>query len=260
MSGNQPLRLNKFLAQAGVCSRRKADELISSGRVAISGTTVYELGKKIIPGREAVEVKGIGTVKLKRDRHVYIMLNKPVRVVSTASDPQDRKTVLDFLPQEIRSRHVYPVGRLDYFSQGLILLTNDGDLTNRLTHPGFRHKKKYELIVRGRVSSEALNIMRSGMTLSEGEQLAPVEINKLPGRGMDTRLEMILIQGINRQIRRMCRDLDLTILKLKRVAHSGLNLGKLAPGKWRHLKNEEIDLLKKGNPSRSKGGKQTKNS
>src|SRR6056297_561690 len=134
---SESVRLNKFLAAAGVCSRRKADRIISSGQVFVSGSRITELGSKIDPNKDRVEVEGFGPVGDTAPRPEYIMLNKPVRVISSVHDPQERKTVMDFLPQKIRDARVYPVGRLDYFSQGLILLTNDGELAHKLTHPGF---------------------------------------------------------------------------------------------------------------------------
>ena len=241
---SESVRLNKFLAAAGVCSRRKADRLISSGRVFVSGSRITELGSKIDPRKDRVEIEGLGPVDDSYSPPVYIMLNKPVRVISSVHDPQKRKTVMDFLPQQIRDARVYPVGRLDYFSQGLILLTNDGELAHKLTHPGFEHPKTYHLDIREQVGENILDEMRSGMVLEEGKKLAPVEVKKIFTGREKTRLEMNLIQGINRQIRRMCRDAGLTILKLERVAHSGVNLGDLAPGKWRHLSPEEIKILK----------------
>jgi len=241
---SERIRLNKFLAAAGVCSRRKADRLISSGRVFVSGNKITELGSKVDPGKDRVEVEGFGPVGDTAPRPVYIMLNKPVRVISSVHDPQKRKTVMDFIPEKIRESRVYPVGRLDYFSQGLILLTNDGKLAHKLTHPGFEHPKTYHLDIREQVPEKVLEKMRSGMVLKEGEELAAVEVKKIFAGKEKTRLEMVLRQGINRQIRRMCRDAELTILKLERIAHSGVNLGDLAPGKWRYLSPEETEILK----------------
>ncbi len=243
------MRLNKFLARAGVCSRRKAEELIASGKVRVSGHTVQEMGFKLDPETARVEVHGIGRVKLESQSFLYLILNKPIRVLSTVSDPRQRKTVIDFLPQNLREKRPYPVGRLDYFSQGLILLTNDGDLTNQLTHPGYEHTKIYHLHIREKAPARKLEKMRSGMTLREGEKLAPAQIRVLSTKEKGIWLEMTLTQGVNRQIRRMCRDLGLTILKLERIAHAGVSLGNLPEGKWRHLSPEEISRLKKNSPN-----------
>ncbi|MFP4168312.1 MAG: pseudouridine synthase [Desulfonatronovibrionaceae bacterium] len=249
---SEPIRLNKFLAAAGVCSRRRADGLIASGRVFVSGHRVTELGCKVDPEKDKVEVEGVGLVSV-AGRPLYIMLNKPVRVISSVSDPQNRKTVVDFLPREIRTQRIYPIGRLDYYSQGLILLTNDGDLAHKLTHPGFEHPKTYEIKIREKVSKEALDRMRLGMTLREGDRLAPAQVKRIPGKEQSTRLEMTITQGVNRQIRRMCRDEGLTILRLERTAHSGIVLGDLPPGKWRHLSPEEVNGLKKAGSDENRG-------
>lgn len=255
------LRINHFLARAGLCSRRKADELIAAQKVRINGEIAtpgsrvgpadkVSLDNKTIPwpGSEA-EIPGAAsaTAEKGQTRFTYILLNKPVQVVSTVSDPQGRTTVLDLLPDDLRRLRLFPVGRLDYFSQGLLILTNDGDLTYRLTHPKWHMPKVYHVLVRGRVTESALRAMREGMVLSEGESLAPVECRVLritPKN--DTWLEMTLHQGINRQIRRMLRDLNLTILVLCRMQHGPLRLGDLDKGKWRHLTSEEVAALSGG--------------
>lgn len=171
------------------------------------------------------------------------MLNKPIQVVCTASDPEGRPTVLDCLAPKDRTLRLYPVGRLDFFSEGLLLLTNDGQLAQRLTHPRHHQPKTYEVLVRGTAPDSALKIMRRGMRLAEGEEVLPVDVTA-EAAGPDTLLRMILRQGLNRQIRRMCRDLDLTILRLRRVAQGTLRLGDLAVGKTRPLSEEEVNRLR----------------
>lgn len=257
-SATATLRINHFLARAGLCSRRKADELIAAQKVRINGDLaapgsrvgpadkVSLDGQNIPwPGGEAETPGATGVAaKKKQAQFTYILLNKPVQVVSTVSDPQGRTTVLDLLPEELRRLRLFPVGRLDYFSQGLLILTNDGDLTYRLTHPKWHMPKVYHVLVRGRVTESALRAMREGMVLSEGESLAPVECRILRVTPKnDTWLEMTLHQGINRQIRRMLRDLNLTILVLCRMRHGPLALGDLSKGKWRHLTDEEVRAL-----------------
>ena len=263
------LRINHFLARAGICSRRKADELIAAqrvylnGRIAAPGDKVAATDKVSLDGKEipwpgAVadfvpdSGPGAGTPESTAGgRFTYILLNKPVQVVSTVNDPQGRTTVLDLLPEDLRRLRLFPVGRLDYFSQGLLILTNDGDLTYRLTHPKWHMPKVYEVLVRGRVTESALRAMREGMVLSEGESLAPVDCRILRVTPKnDTWLEMTLHQGINRQIRRMMRDLNLTILVLGRVRHGPLALGDLAKGQWRHLSAQEVSDLQADNPPR----------
>lgn len=177
--------------------------------------------------------------------HIYLMLNKPVEVVTTVSDPEGRRTVLDLLPARYKSSRIFPVGRLDFFSEGLLLLTNDGELTQRLTHPRFHLPKHYEVLVREEPSSMALDSMRSGMTLAEGDRLAPVAVEKIGNQQRGTLLAMTLKQGVNRQIRRMCRDLGLTILRLRRVGQGSLKLGELATGACRSLEPGEVRALKK---------------
>ena len=250
------LRINHFLARAGLCSRRKADELIAAqkvrinGEIAAPGSRVSPADKINLDGKD-IPWPGSGgetsdaAAENGQAQSTYILLNKPVQVVSTVSDPQGRTTVLDLLPADLRRLRLFPVGRLDYFSQGLLILTNDGDLTYRLTHPRWHMPKIYHVLVRGQVTESAMRAMREGMVLSEGENLAPVECRVLRVTPKnDTWLEMTLHQGINRQIRRMLRDLNLTILVLCRVQHGPLRLGDLGKGKWRHLTAEEVAALR----------------
>lgn len=280
----ESLRINKALADAGVCSRRKADELVAAGLVRVNGETVVSPGLRVCPARDVIEVRGKKLPRPDRRREpCRLLLHKPAAVVSTVSDPEGRPTVLDLVPDQWKDRRLYPAGRLDFFSEGLLLLTDDGDLTHRLTHPsreaGLHLARVYHVLVRGRVTEDALRAMRGGMTLAEGERLAPVEANILtaspylsippkridgridgrPGGRMDGRtdartvrvdagntlLELRLHQGLNRQIRRMCRDLDLTVLRLMRVAQGPLRLDGLPPGKTRPLTAGEVAALRR---------------
>ncbi len=251
----QTVRINKALADAGVCSRRRADALVTAGAVKVNGETVLSPGLQVRPGLDRIEVNG-EPLQLSPRSSCYLMLHKPVRVVSTAKDPEGRTTVLDLVPAQWKKHRLYPAGRLDYFSEGLVLLTDDGELTNRLMHPRHHLPRIYHVLVRGKVSEQALAAMRSGMTLAEGEKLAPVEVRVLPGvrhdlsrqgnRGQTgTLLEMTLHQGLNRQIRRMCRDLGLTVLRLIRVAQGPLRLGVLHPGEVRELTPAEVAALRR---------------
>jgi 23S rRNA pseudouridine2605 synthase len=244
------IRLNKALAEAGVCSRRRADELIFAGAVKVNGRTAESPGERILPG-DKITLDG-RPVKLKaEDRQAcWLMLHKPVQVVSTAHDPEGRETVLDLVPEPWCHKRLYPVGRLDYFSEGLLLLTDDGELAHRLTHPRWHLPKIYHVLVRperGEASvAPALARMRRGMTLAEGDRLAPVEVSIIPGassRGIV--LEMVLHQGLNRQIRRMCRDVDFTVLRLMRVKEGPVDLGSLAPGRVRPLSAQEVSALRR---------------
>lgn len=253
---NKGIRINKAMAGAGISSRRGADELILRGAVRVNGRTVTEPGLLLRPGDELeVEGRKVDFAAPGQEReHTYLLLNKPVQAVCTVRDPEGRQTVLDLLPAEHSGKRLYPVGRLDYFSEGLLLLTDDGELTQRLTHPRYHLPKRYEVLVRaeGGVPESALAQMRQGMTLAEGEKLAPLQVDVLqqgsqpdlrPGRGR-TLLGLTLHQGINRQIRRMCRDLGLTILRLRRVGQGPLKLGNLGAGNCRVLAAWEVRQLR----------------
>lgn len=244
MSENTPVRLNKYLAEAGLASRRGADALIQAGRVAVNGLVQREPGTRVVPGLDAVLLDGTPVAARDDAQACYVMLHKPVHTVTTVSDPQGRKTVMALLSDDLRGRRLVPVGRLDYMSEGLLLLTDDGEVTLRLTHPSYEHPKKYEVMVREAVPEKSLRVMRLGMRLKEGEKLAPVDVEAMAAGSGGTLLRMTLRQGVNRQIRRMCRDLNLTILRLRRVEQGPLRLGGLEPGKWRFLTAEEIGKLK----------------
>ncbi|MDL2209546.1 rRNA pseudouridine synthase [Desulfovibrio sp. OttesenSCG-928-O18] len=243
VSSDAGLRLNKAIAHSGLASRRAADAMIQEGRVTVNGETVTEPGTRIDPETDTVAVDGAPLALGAEKGKTYLLCNKPVQVVSTASDPQGRKTVLDLLPAQYARMRLYPVGRLDYFSEGLLLLTDDGELTLRLTHPRYHLPKRYHVTLREKPSPAMLETMRNGMTLAEGEKLAPVAVHFLQTQG--NVLEMTLNQGINRQIRRMCRDLGLTVLRLLRVASGPLQLGSLPPGTVRELTPKELSVLKR---------------
>lgn len=235
-------RLNKVIAEAGCCSRRKADELIFAGRVSVNGEVERQAGRRIsLDDTVCVDGKPLARAQ----QMLYLMLHKPVQVVSTAADPQGRQTVLSLVAREFPGVRLFPVGRLDYFSEGLILLTNDGRLAQRLMHPRHHLPKLYEVLVRNVVTQKALQTMRSGMRLAEGEELLPVEVTARSTASGCTLLRMVLRQGVNRQIRRMCRDLGLTILRLRRVTVGPLQLGTLAPGHYRPLEEAELVTLRR---------------
>ena len=253
------VRINKALADAGVCSRRRADELVAAGLVRVNGEVVTSPGLQVSPS-DALEVNG-KPIQSRAQEPCYLLLHKPVRVLSTAYDPEGRTTVLDLVPEPWKARRLYPAGRLDFFSEGLVLLTDDGELTNRIVHPSHHLPRLYHVLIRGAVPEAALETMRRGMTLAEGENLAPVGVRVLPGSLHDlsgvqkdaeqpsgqvgTLLELTLHQGLNRQIRRMCRDLKLTILRLVRVAQGPLRLGVMRSGEVRELSPVEVAALKK---------------
>ncbi len=174
------------------------------------------------------------------------MLHKTVETVTTAKDPQGRKTVMDLLPSGIVKRRVFSVGRLDFYSEGMLLMTTDGELCNRMTHPKWHLPKVYHVTIRGKLSEREISIMEAGMFLEDGDELlAPVQIKAISKVGETTKYEMVLHQGINRQIRRMFDEYNKTILRLKRVRQGRVELGDLKPGEWRELSAKELALLKK---------------
>jgi 23S rRNA pseudouridine2605 synthase len=230
-------RLQKILANAGVASRRKSEALIVEGRVTVNGAVVTELGTKADPESDHIKVDG----RLIRPpgRLVYIALNKPDNVVSTASDPQGRETVLDFLPG-IRER-VYPVGRLDYHSTGLILLTNDGEFANAVTAARSHVPKTYLVKTKGQLTSEEEQEFRTGIPLS-GQRTAPAGL-RLIRRGENPWYEVRLFEGRNQQIRIMFKHFGHLVEKLRRVRIGTLELGSIKPGEFRHLTPEEVRKL-----------------
>jgi len=243
------IRLNKALADAGLCSRRRADELIFSGAVSVNGQRAESPGQRV-SSQDRVTVHGRPVLlRAEEAQACWLMLHKPVQVVSTARDPEGRETVLDLLPPPWCHKRLYPVGRLDYFSEGLLLLTDDGELAHRLTHPRWHLPKIYHVLVRPEGGRDtvlpALARMKRGMTLAEGERLAPVEARVLSADERGVLLEMVLHQGLNRQIRRMCRDVEFTVLRLKRVQEGPVRLGDLPPRKVRPLSVSEVAALRR---------------
>jgi len=230
------VRLQKFLSAAGVCSRRKGEELIVTGKVAVNGTIVVELGTKIDPDQDQVEVDG----QVIQPAHtlVYIALNKPRDYVSSCSHPGE-KVVVDLVDI---SERIYPVGRLDKDSTGLLLLTNDGRLHHQLSHPSFDHEKAYDVTVARPISDGALKKMRDGLPLM-GTKTRPARITRISAK----RFRIVLQEGKNRQIRRMVRKVGNEVTRLQRKRFAGIKLGNLPPGKWRYLSPAEkkslIDIL-----------------
>ncbi len=232
-------RLQKILAQAGIASRRKAEQYIVEGRVSVNGETVTELGAKADPEKDQIRVDG-SLLRLPR-RHVYIAMNKPREVVTTLSDPQGRMTVKHLL-KGLRER-VFPVGRLDYHSEGLLLLTNDGELANRILSPSGHVEKVYQVKVNGRLSAEQLAQFRSGISL-HGRRTAPAKIRLLKD-APNPWYEVTLTEGRQQQIRLMFKNLGRLVEKLRRVRIGPLSLGKLPPGAWRLLTEEEARRLRR---------------
>jgi 23S rRNA pseudouridine2605 synthase len=235
--GGERIRLQKFLAEAGVASRREGERLIQGGRVEVNGRIVTELGTRIDPERDAVRVDGrkVG----RGGRRVYYLLHKPRGTITSVSDPQGRPTVVAFL-EGIRER-VYPVGRLDWNSEGLLILTNDGRLAHRLTHPANHVPKTYRVKVKGAVPGQALEALRRGLLL-EGRRSLPARVTRISSQS-NTWLEMTMYEGRRNQIRRMFERLGHPVLKLRRIAIGTIRDRTLKPGEWRRLSVEEVRRL-----------------
>lgn len=235
---SQSIRLQKYIADCGVTSRRKAEDLIVQGRVKVNDKVVKELGTKVSLEGDVVMVDGEMIDLLSVD-HIYIALNKPRSYMTTLSDPEGRKTVMDLIP--IKQR-VFPVGRLDYLSEGLLLMTNDGDMANMIMHPKFEVTKVYEVKVFGRVNEMLLNKLKAGIVSHDGI-LKPKSVRVLEQLPQKTWLEFRLNEGKNREIRRICEAAGVTIDKLRRVAIGNLSIDGLQPGRWEYITKAE--LLKK---------------
>ena len=237
----EEMRLQKYISTAGLMSRRAAEKEIEAGRFKVNGQPA-ELGQKIIPGKDRVTYKGQPVEIKKNDRKVYIMLNKPRGYVTTLSDDKSRKCVAE-LVSDVDTR-VYPIGRLDMDSEGLLLFTNDGELANKLMHPRHRIPKIYHVRVSGEISPEQLKALGKPMIIDDYEIL-PVNCEIITRKENYTVIRMELYEGRNRQIRKMCEQTSLEIQKLQRVAIGNIKLGDLSPGKWRHLTKTQVDYLKK---------------
>ncbi len=235
------VRLNKFIAECGVASRRGADKLISDGKVKVNGAVVTKLGVEINDKSDVVSVDGV--VLKQAERKVYLMMNKPKGCVCTAQDEdKNRKTVYDYLETDVR---VFSVGRLDYDSEGLLLFTNDGELANYLTHPSHEIPKTYVVKVEGEVPENDLALLRKGVTLDGVKtKRAKIKFKETEQAGKIFKYEMTIFEGKNRQIRRMFEAVGKNVVFLKRVAIGDLRLGGLGRGKTRYLSDFEVEYLK----------------
>lgn len=233
------VRLQKFLAEAGIASRRKAEELIVMGKVQVNGKVVTELGTKVDTKKDVVFYQN-KKVEIKQN-FVYLMLHKPEGYVTTVKDQFHRPTVVDLLKDV--SERVYPVGRLDYDTSGLLLLTNDGDLTYRLTHPKHNIKKTYEAKVFGIPSEHNKVQFRRGIVI-DGRKTEPATLEIIKVEKKYTTVRIVIQEGRNRQVRKMCEAIKHPVAQLKRVATGTLFLGELEKGKYRHLTQKEVQYLK----------------
>ena len=231
-------RLQKYLASAGVASRRASEKLILEGKVAVNGKVVKELGTKVIPGKDKVTVDG-KPVRTE-EQLVYYLMNKPAGYLTTVKDTHDRPTVMDLLAG-IPYR-VFPVGRLDFETEGLLLLTNDGEFAYRMTHPKFKIKKTYLATVQGELTKERLQMLREGVELEDGKT-APAEVKVVRQEKHRTVVEITIHEGKNRQVRRMFKAVKNPVLELKRINVGGLTLKGVGSGEIRSLTDEELQKL-----------------
>lgn len=234
---NEKIRLQKFLAQCAVSSRRGAEELIAAGKVKVNGRPA-KLGDKVDPFHDKVTVAGKRLVNA--EKKMYIMLHKPRGFVTTMSDEQNRRCVADLVADA--GVRLFPVGRLDRNSEGLLFMTNDGEFANILTHPSRHVAKVYRVTVREAVGEDKLDKMRDGMMI-EGKKTLPCDADVIQREDNRTVLRIVLYEGRNREIRKMCEQLGLTVIRLKRVEVAGVKLGMLPQGRWRELNEKEVHRL-----------------
>ncbi|WP_252254838.1 pseudouridine synthase [Clostridium sp. ZBS12] len=231
-------RLQKYMASCGVTSRRKCEEIILNGEVKVNGVVITELGTRVNPVEDNVEYKG--SLITKEENKVYIILNKPEGYITSAKDEKGRKTVLDLVKVNER---IYPIGRLDYDSSGLILLTNDGDVYNKIIHPREELNKKYIAVVKGEVSKKDIDIFNKGIDIG-GYITAPASLEVLSYANGKSTVEVCIHEGKNRQIRKMCTAINHEVLSLNRVSIGEIQLKYLKKGEWRKLTTEELDYIR----------------
>jgi pseudouridine synthase len=235
------VRLQRYLAQSGVASRRKGETLITGGHVKVNGKIVTELGSKVRPGKDKVDVDG---VRVQPQEKVYLVLNKPKGFVTTVSDPEGRQTVMELLPRDLPA-HVVPVGRLDFYTEGVLLFTNDGDLAAALLHPRGHVEKTYHVKIRGKVTEEQIERLRKGVRLDDGRRTQPAQVDQLKFTGTHQWLVITIREGRSRQIHRMCDAVRLQVIKLARVAFAGIAYHGLKVGQSRFLEPDEVRDLQK---------------
>ena len=238
------VRLQKLIAAAGIASRRHAEELIAAGKVTVNGEIVKELGVKADPEKDHIKVNGkLINPQLRSREKVYVVLNKPKGYLSSVSDPEGRPLVTELLPPSLGRLH--PVGRLDFNTEGLLLLTNDGEFTNFITAARNQVEKAYEVKVKGVPTDAAIERLRRGVTLDDGTRTAPAKITKLDETQTNAWYEVMLHQGRNQQIRRMFELIGHSVLKLRRVRIGSLRDDKLKPGYWRFLSPGEVKAIRR---------------
>ena len=241
LPSNGGIRLNKFLASCGAGSRRACDRLIAEQRVSIDGQTVTSAGVTVFPSRQSVTLDGL---PIRPESTRVLMVHKPRNVICTVSDPEGRKTIMDLLPTEWRDLRLYPVGRLDRNSEGLILVTNDGELANRMTHPRYELEKEYLVWLREELTERQGEAMLDGVR-ADGERLSALAVTPIPSKGRYVCYLLILGEGRNRHIRRMCEAVDAEVVRIKRIRMAGLDVQDLPPGEIRELAGRELADVRK---------------
>jgi len=237
--GDMEERLQKYIARCGVASRRKAEEIILQGNVKVNGIIIKELGSKINPEKDIVTVNNQRIYE--KQKNIYIKMYKPEGYITTVKDQFNRKTVLDLI--NIKER-IYPVGRLDYDTSGLLLLTDDGDLANKLMHPKYRIFKTYEAEIEGGISEDSINKLRNGV-LIDGYETAPAKVKLLKKTQKNSFVQISIHEGKNRQVRKMYEKVGHRVIKLKRLSFGNINLDGLREGQWKYLTDDEIEYLKR---------------
>lgn len=235
------MRINKFLAECGIASRRNCETLVTEGRVKVNGRKVLKLATDVDPEKDNVSVDDKKVERI--HKHIYIMLNKPKGYICTTNDEAGRKTVLELVKDKYGDKRLFPVGRLDYDTEGLLLLTTDGDLGNRIMHPRNEISKTYVVKIEGEVTEDELNKIRAGVIL-DGERTKKCRAKVLGFEDNVSRIEVVISEGRNRQVRRMFESINRDVIFLKRVAVGEIKLGGLYRGMWRELKDKEIEYLK----------------
>ncbi len=235
----EEVRLQKYLAEAGIASRRKAEDLIQQGKVKVNDKIVTELGTKINPEKDQVEYEG-KSVTVNNEK-IYILLNKPIGYVTTAKDQFNRDSVLDLV--KVKQR-IVPVGRLDMYTSGALILTNDGDFVYQVTHPKHEIEKTYTVTIKGRITKDEIEVLKKGVKIKDyTTRPAKVKILKIEEEKNQSRLEITIHEGKNRQIRKMCEAVDHKVLALHRSKIAGIGVKDLPLGKWRYLRGNEINKI-----------------
>lgn len=236
----EEIRLQKYLADCGIASRRKSEELIKQGQVKVNGKTITELGTKVIPNKDIVEYNG-KKIELKKE-YVYILLNKPIGYVTTVKDQFNRDSVLDLVKT---NKRLVPVGRLDMYTSGALILTNDGDFVYKVTHPKHEIEKTYTVTIIGIVKKEEVEKLKKGVEIEDYiTKPAKVKILKIDEEKNQSRLEITIHEGKNRQVRKMCEAIGHKVLALHRSKIAGIDVKDIPLGKWRYLTNKEVNKIK----------------